>query len=101
MCVWLLFTGSENSILSSPCSCFLSIYDRGCPIFFGALVLCQWTMSQRQYLLTILQPLKSDFNISKESLARKIKDKSSVFLTGVFFKGAENSGGNALGGLIS
>ena len=57
-------------------------------------------MSQRQYLLTILQPLKSDFVISKESLAKKIKDKSSAFLTGVFFKGAENSGGNALGGLI-
>ena len=48
----------------------------------------------------MLQPLKSDFVISKESLARKIKDKSSAFLTGVFFKGAENSGGNALGGLI-
>ena len=47
----------------------------------------------------MLQPLKSDFVISKESLAKKIKDKSSAFLTGVFFKGAENSGGNALGGL--
>ena len=55
-------------------------------------------MSQRQYLLSILQPIKSDVVISKESLAKKIKDKSSVFLTGVFFKGAENSGGNALGG---
>ena len=97
VCVWLLFTCSENSILLST-QYFLLCPEL--PNIFLVQLFCV-TMSQRQYLLTILQPLKSDFNISKESLARKIKDKSSVFLTGVFFKGAENSGGNALGGVIS
>ena len=35
-------------------------------------------MSQRQYLLSILQPIKSDVVISKESLAKKIKDVKQV-----------------------
>ena len=42
--------------------------------------------------------MNGESNISKESLAKRLKDSSSTFLTGVFFKGAENSGGNALGG---
>lgn len=55
-------------------------------------------MSNRQYLITIIHPMNGESTISKESLAKRLKDSSSTFLTGVFFKGAENSGGNALGG---
>ena len=55
-------------------------------------------MSNRQYLITIVHPIKGESSTSKESLAKRLKDSSSSFSTGVFFKGAENSGGNALGG---
>ena len=56
-------------------------------------------MSPKQFLITIVHPpQESNITLSKESLAKRLKDSSSTFLTGVFFKGAENSGGNSLGG---
>ena len=58
-------------------------------------------MAQKQFLLTIVHPTPSDMTISKGSLAKRLKDSSSTFLSGVFFKGTENSGGNALGGNVS
>ena len=57
--------------------------------------------AQHDHLITILHPLQAEHHhhaMTKEALARKLKDSSSTFLTGVIFKGAENSGGNALGG---
>lgn len=51
-------------------------------------------------MITIIHPMNEESTISKESLAKRLKDSSSTFLTGVFFKGAENSGGNALGALF-
>ena len=53
----------------------------------------------RKLLLTLLHPLPSDISISKESAAKKLKKSSAMFESGVMFKGAENSGGNALGAL--
>ena len=55
-------------------------------------------MSGRKILLTIPDPLEDTIRASKESLARKLKTSSSLYDTGVFFKGAENNGGNSLGG---
>ena len=53
----------------------------------------------RKLLLTLLHPLPQDISISKDSAAKKLKKSSSMFESGVMFKGAENSGGNALGAL--
>jgi len=57
-------------------------------------------MSGRKILLTIPDPLEDTIKASKESLARKLKTSSSLYDTGVFFKGAENNGGNSLGALF-
>jgi len=57
-------------------------------------------MSGRKLLLTIPDPPGESFTASKESLARKLKSSSSVYGTGIFFKGAENNGGNSLGALF-
>ena len=54
-------------------------------------------MTKRQYLVTLLHPLNGEIEHSKESVAKKLKESSSVFQSGALFKGAENSGGNALG----
>ena len=56
-------------------------------------------MTGRKLMLTLLHPLPPDVSISKNSLAKKLSKSSSVFESGVIFKGAENSGGNALGAL--
>ena len=56
-------------------------------------------MSGRKLLLTLPNPPGESFKHSKESLARKLKGSSSLYGTGVFFKGAENHGGNSLGAL--
>ena len=50
-------------------------------------------------MLTLVHPLPPDVSVSKNSLAKKLSKSSSVFESGVIFKGAENSGGNALGAL--
>jgi hypothetical protein len=55
-------------------------------------------MSGRKVLLTFPNPPGESVTVSKESLARKLKSSSSVFNSGVFFSGAENNGGNSLGG---
>ena len=56
-------------------------------------------MTGRRLMLTLLHPLPADVSMSKNSLAKKLSKSSSVFESGVIFKGAENSGGNALGAL--
>ena len=56
-------------------------------------------MTGRKLMLTLLHPLPTDVSISKNSLAKKLSKSSSMFESGVIFKGAENSGGNALGAL--
>ena len=56
-------------------------------------------MTGRKLMLTLLHPLPPAVSISKNSLAKKLSKSSSVFESGVIFKGAENSGGNALGAL--
>ena len=56
-------------------------------------------MTDRKLMLTLLHPLPTDVSMSKNSLAKKLSKSSSVFESGVIFKGAENSGGNALGAL--
>ena len=55
-------------------------------------------MSGRKVLLTFPNPPGESVTVSKESLARKLKSSSSVYNSGVFLSGAENNGGNSLGG---
>lgn len=58
-------------------------------------------MSRKKVLLTIIDPPGEFFTGSKESLARKLKMSSSkAFSSGVFFKGAEDNGGNSIGELF-
>jgi len=56
---------------------------------------------RKKVLLTIIDPPGEFFTGSKESLARKLKSSSSpAFSSGVFFKGAEDNGGNSIGELF-
>jgi len=58
-------------------------------------------MSKKKLLLTIIDPPGEFFTGSKESLARKLKMSSATaFSSGVFFKGAEDNGGNSIGELF-
>ena len=50
-------------------------------------------------MLSLLHPLPPHISLSKDSAAKKLKKSSGVFESGVMLKGAENSGGNALGAL--
>ena len=56
-------------------------------------------MTSRKLLLTLLHPLPAHITLSKDSAAKRLKKSAGVFESGVMFKGAENSGGNALGAL--
>ena len=55
-------------------------------------------MSGRKVLITFPNPPGEAFTGSKDSLARKLKNSSHIYNSGVFFSGAENNGGNSLGG---
>ena len=58
-------------------------------------------MSGRKLLLTFPDPPPEFVRVTKDSLARKLKGTSNVFDSGVFFSGAETTGGNSLGGIDS
>merc|ERR1712106_1244011 len=57
-------------------------------------------MSGRKVLITFPNPPGEAFTGSKDSLARKLKNSSHIYNSGVFFSGAENNGGNSLGALF-
>ncbi|XP_023343230.1 uncharacterized protein LOC111712753 [Eurytemora carolleeae] len=56
-------------------------------------------MSGRRLIITLTNPIPPEAELSKDSVARKLRDSSSIFKDGVFFTGSENNGGNAVGAL--